>query len=62
MLDLKRSVKDRHPKNIDDLWAAAEAGWAEIPSAKILALYKSMCKRVRDVIGAKGVPPTIKDM
>lgn len=53
-VDLKKAVKERHPRNSDDLWVAAEAGWAEIPSAKIHALYKSMCKRVGAVISAKG--------
>lgn len=53
-VDLKKAVKDRHPKNVDDLWATAEAEWANIPSAKIDALYKSMCKRVGAVIAAKG--------
>ena len=64
-MDLKKSVKVRQLKSIDDLWTATEAGWANIPSAKIDALFKSMCKRVGAVIGAKGgkmVIPTIEDI
>ena len=52
--ELKRTVREMNPTNLEDLWKAADAGWAAISSEKIRRLYDSMSRRICAVIAAKG--------
>ena len=53
--DLKARVSSCRPGNIETLWRTCEEQWTMIPAHVIQNLYKSMPRRIQEVIKMKGM-------
>ncbi len=53
---VKRKMRNKRPKNADDLKATVKETWASIPPQQCHKLITSMPCRIEAVIKAKGVP------
>ena len=51
---LDRKKMERLPKNVNELWNVLKEEWYNIPITFIENLYKSINKRLQDVIVNKG--------
>lgn len=52
--ELKKKVRERMPKNLDELWSFCEEEWQKIPLKKIKDLFSSLPRRIEAVIKANG--------
>jgi len=50
---MKKDVEKRRPKNIDDLQAAIQDVWDNIPLSQVKSICASMDKRIRSCIARK---------
>ncbi len=53
---VKRKIRNRRPKNADELKATVKETWASIPPQQCHKLITSMPRRIEAVIKAKGAP------
>ncbi len=53
---LKRKMRNKRPKNADELKATVKETWASIPPQQCHKLITSMPRRIEAVIKAKGAP------
>ncbi len=53
---VKRKMRNKRPKNADELKATIKATWASIPPQQCHKLITSMPRRIEAVIKAKGAP------
>ncbi len=53
---VKRKMRNRRPKNADELKATVKETWASIPPQQCHKLITSMPRRIEAVIKAKGAP------
>uniref|UniRef100_A0A9J8B307 Tc1-like transposase DDE domain-containing protein n=1 Tax=Cyprinus carpio carpio TaxID=630221 RepID=A0A9J8B307_CYPCA len=53
---VKRKMRNKRPKNADELKATAKESWASIPPQQCHKLITSMPRRIEAVIKAKGAP------
>ncbi len=53
---VKRKMRNKRPKNADELKATVKETWASIPPQQCHKLITSMPRRIEDVIKAKGAP------
>ncbi len=53
---VKRKMKNKRPKNADELKATVKGTWASIPPQQCHKLITSMPRRIEAVIKAKGAP------
>jgi len=53
---VKRKMRNKRPKNADELKAAIKETWAFIPPQQCNKLITSMPRRIEAVIKAKGAP------
>ncbi len=53
---VKRKMRNKRPKNADELKATVKETWASIPPQQCLKLITSMPRRIEAVIKAKGAP------
>ncbi len=53
---VKRKMRNKRPKNADELKATVKETWASIPPQQCHKLITSMPRRIEAVIKAKGVP------
>ncbi len=53
---VKRKMRNKRPKNADELKANAKETWASIPTQQCHKLINSMLRRIEAVIKAKGAP------
>ncbi len=53
---VKRKMRNKRPKNADDLKATVKETWASIPPQQCHKLITSMPRRIEAVIKAKGAP------
>ncbi len=53
---VKRQMRNKRPKNADELKAAIKETWASIPPQQCHKLSTSMPRRIEAVIKAKGAP------
>ena len=53
--DLKARVSSCRPGNIETLWRTCEEQWTMMPTHVIQNLYKSMPRRIQEVIKMKGM-------
>lgn len=51
---LKAKVRERKPKDIDELWQVAQQEWNAISSDMIMSLFASMPRRVKAILACKG--------
>ncbi len=51
---LKKSVMERKPKNVDELWQFSQEEWEKIPLDTLQKAYKPIPRRIRAVLEAKG--------
>ena len=52
--ELKKRVKDRNPRNLDELRQISIDEWNKIPKAFIQKLFKNFIKRCKKIIELKG--------
>ncbi len=53
---VKRKIRNKRPKNADELKATVKETWASIPPQQCHKLIISMPRRIEAVIKAKGAP------
>ncbi len=53
---VKRKMRNKRPKNSDELKATVKETWASIPPQQCHKLITSMPRRIETVIKAKGAP------
>ncbi len=53
---VKRKMRNKRPKNADELKATVKETWASIPPQQCHKLITSMPRRIETVINAKGAP------
>ncbi len=53
---VKRKMRNKRPKNADELKATVKETWASIPPQQCHKLITSMPRRIEAVIKAKGAP------
>ncbi len=53
---VKRKMRNKRPKNADELNATVKETWASIPPQQCHKLITSMPRRIKAVIKAKGAP------
>ena len=54
MAELKKRIKDRRPKNLDELRQISIEEWNKIPQNFIQKLFKNFLKRCKKIIESKG--------
>ena len=52
--ELKSKVKNRNPRNVDDLWRYSQEEFGNISNDYITKLYQSLPRRIGSVVAAKG--------
>ncbi len=57
---VKRKMRNKRPKNADELKATVKETWASIPPQQCYKLITSMPRRIEAVIKAKGALPSIE--
>ncbi len=57
---VKRNMRNKRPKNADELKATVKETWASIPPQQCHKLITSMPRRIEAVNKAKGAPPSIE--
>ncbi len=57
---VKRKMRNKRPKNADELKATVKETWASIPPQQCHKLITSMPRRIEAVIKAKGAPTNIE--
>ncbi len=57
---VKRKMRNKRPKNADELKATVKETWASIPPQQCHKLITSMPRQIKAVIKAKGAQPSIE--
>ena len=53
---LRRTVQEKNPKNVKDLWTSRHDAWKEFPGERLLNLIDSMPNRCKAVFKAREDP------